>query len=89
MTPERKEEIREKVRNHKIKTQMESNGIILSLLAALEEAEQRIRKLELYTKSLEFSRDSAQKMADGIKRDKGLELYEAQQTIARLESEGK
>jgi hypothetical protein len=51
--------------------------------SALEEAEQRIQKLELYTKSLEFSRESAQKMADGIKRDKGLELYEAQQTIAR------
>ncbi|WP_238649744.1 hypothetical protein [Paenibacillus piscarius] len=53
----------------------------------LEEGQQRIGKLELYSKALEFSRDSAQKMADEISKDKGLELYEAQQNIARISSE--
>lgn len=53
------------------------------LLAALEESQQRIGKLQLYIKSLEFSRDEAQKMAHNISKEQGLELFEAQQTIAR------
>lgn len=88
MTPERIEEI-------KREAQEESETIygncsanitnieLLGLLAALEESQQRIGKLELYIKSLEFSRDEAQKMAHNISKEQGLELFEAQQTIAR------
>ncbi|GGF77386.1 hypothetical protein GCM10010912_23080 [Paenibacillus albidus] len=53
----------------------------------LTEAQQRIAKLELYVKSLEYSRDSAQEMAHNISIQKGLELFEAQQTINRQKKE--
>ncbi|MBT2287995.1 hypothetical protein J7E73_02390 [Paenibacillus albidus] len=55
----------------------------------LAEAQQRIGKLELYVKALEFSRDSAQDMAHNISRERGLELFEAQQTTDTLKSENK
>lgn len=81
MTPERKEEIREFITT--LDPECELAEWLNGLLSALEESQQRIEKLELYVKSLEFSRDDAQKMARDIEREKGLELFEAQQTIVR------
>ncbi|WP_218643168.1 hypothetical protein [Paenibacillus odorifer] len=53
------------------------------LLAALEESQQRIGKLELYVKSLEFNREDTQKRANEKLKGRDTELVEAQQTIAR------
>ncbi|AWV35183.1 hypothetical protein [Paenibacillus odorifer] len=49
----------------------------------LAEAQQTIARKQLYIEKLELSRESAQKAADGISKEKGLELFEARQTIAR------
>ncbi|WP_405173779.1 hypothetical protein [Paenibacillus sp. FSL H8-0260] len=53
------------------------------MLAALEESQQRIGKLELYIKSLEFNREDTQKRANEKLRERDTKLAEAQQTIAR------
>lgn len=49
----------------------------------LEESQQRIGKLELYVKSLEFNREDTQKRANEKLRERDTELVEAQQTIDR------
>lgn len=49
----------------------------------LEEAQQTIARKQLYIEKLELSRENAQQAADDIAREKGLELFEARQTIAR------
>lgn len=49
----------------------------------LAEAQQTIARKQLYIEKLELSRESAQKAADNISKEKGLELFEARQTIAR------
>lgn len=51
--------------------------------AALEESQQRIGKVELYVKSLEFNREDTQKRANEKLRERDTNLVEAQQTIAR------
>ncbi|OMC92950.1 hypothetical protein, partial [Paenibacillus odorifer] len=56
---------------------------IADLLAALEESQQRIGKLELYVKSLEFNREDTQKRANEKLRERDTELVEAQQIIVR------
>lgn len=53
------------------------------VLAALEESQQRIGKLELYVKSLEFNREDTQKRANEKLRERDTKLAEAQQTIAQ------
>ncbi|WP_340391985.1 hypothetical protein [Paenibacillus sp. FSL E2-0190] len=53
------------------------------VLAALEESQQRIGKLELYVKSLEFNREDTQKRANEKLRERDTELVEAQQIIVR------
>lgn len=53
----------------------------------LAEAQQTIARQQLYIEKLELSRESAQKAADDISKEKGLELFEARQTIARLTEE--
>ncbi|MDH6371785.1 hypothetical protein M2444_003584 [Paenibacillus sp. PastF-3] len=50
--------------------------------AALEESQQRIGKLELYVKSLEFNREDTQKRVNEKLRERDTKLAEAQQTIA-------
>ncbi|WP_339246827.1 hypothetical protein NST58_06505 [Paenibacillus sp. FSL R10-2796] len=88
LTPERIEEIKEDAA-HEI-----SEGYghdisdityeeVLGLLAALKESQQRIGKLELYVKSLEFNREDTQKRANEKLRERDTKLAEAQQTIAR------
>ncbi|WP_342479483.1 hypothetical protein [Paenibacillus sp. FSL F4-0097] len=49
----------------------------------LGEAQQTIARKQLHIEKLELRRESAQKAADGISKEKGLELFEARQTIAR------
>ncbi|MEC0169749.1 hypothetical protein, partial [Paenibacillus graminis] len=46
-------------------------------------AQQTIARKQLYIEKLELSRENAQQAADDIAREKGLELFEARQTIAR------
>jgi len=57
-------------------------GRIADLERELDESKQRNERLELYAKSLEFSRNSTQDMAGKLTKEKGLELHEAKQTIA-------
>lgn len=61
------------------------SNVVKLLLAALEESQQRIGKLELYIKSLEFNREDTQKRANEKLRERDTKLAEAQQTIARHE----
>ncbi|WP_248548984.1 hypothetical protein [Paenibacillus odorifer] len=79
MTPERIEEHAEFVE----KFGKLPGHMALELLAALEESQQRIGKLELYVKSLEFNRDDTQKRVNEKLRERDTKLAEAQQTIAQ------
>lgn len=49
----------------------------------LAEAQQTIERKQLYIEKLELSRESAQQTANNISKEKGLELFEARQTIAQ------
>ncbi|WP_339316902.1 hypothetical protein [Paenibacillus sp. FSL R10-2734] len=59
----------------------------IELLAALEESQQRIGKLELYVKSLEFNRDDTQKRANEKLRERDTKLVEAQKLNESLNEE--
>ncbi|OBZ08911.1 hypothetical protein A8L34_22420 [Bacillus sp. FJAT-27264] len=89
LRPERIESIKERLTEKQARVGYieRAETEVMEVLAALEEAQQRIVKLERYVKALEFSRDTAQKHADSIAKEKGLELYEAQQIIDRHERE--
>lgn len=53
------------------------------LARAHREAQQTIARKQLYIEKLELSRESTQKAADDISKEKDLELFEARRTIAR------
>lgn len=78
ITPERLEEIRDRARNHRIKTQMESNGIILSLLNALEEAQKQLFMANGLASNYEYAKRECIKWNDEAVRLRG-ELVESQQ----------
>lgn len=92
MTPERIEDIRSMMEEEYERPcepfssafMTEAPHAIADLLAALEESQQRIGKLELYVKSLEFNREDTQKRANEKLRERDTELVEAQQTIANV-----
>lgn len=73
---------------------MAARGNIVKLVSdlkasrvALEESQQRIGKLELYVKSLEFNRDDTQKRVNEKLRERDTKLVEAQQTIVQQQAE--